>query len=240
MRRLVGTAGVAVLLAAVVASTASATISGPCAANIAGAAVAGRSGTDPGAAIHVKKGGLVAVSMSAASAISTLKIKLAFAGFSWTVKNGSTNGASWRRTLKVNDYATWGVGLYQVSGVSSGPAVACTGTALVRVEGNPLTTVAGGTALGLSILGALGLLGTGWPLRNRVGIAPVTGLLSGLFLGVGIVTLLQQYSAVYPTRAIAIAGLASGAAVGLLLPAVTHAVSTGHIGPFHRHPAAGH
>ncbi len=117
-----------------------------------------------------------------------------------------------------------------MSGVSTGPAVSCTGTALVRVEGNPLTTVAGGTALGLSILGGLGLLGVGLRGRSRVGIVPLIGLLSGLFLGVGILTLLQQYSVVYPTRAIALAGIVSGVIFGLLVPTVTHALSTGHIG----------
>ncbi len=111
LRRLFGAMGAAGLLAAVGVSAASASISGPCAANIAGAGVAGLSGTDPAAAIHVKKGGLVAVSMSAASPISQLKVQIAFAGFSWTVKNGSAHGSSWTRTLKVDDYATWGVGL---------------------------------------------------------------------------------------------------------------------------------
>jgi hypothetical protein len=239
-RLLFGAMGAAGLVAAVAVSAASASISGPCAANIAGAAVAGRSGTDPAAAIHVKKGGLVNVSMSAASPISALKVKLAFAGFSWTVKNGAASGSSWIRTLKVNDYATWGVGLYQVSGVSTGPAVSCTGTALVRVEGNPLTTVAGGTALGLSILAVVGLLGGGLRGRRRVGMVPAIGLFSGLFLGVGILTLLQQYSVVYPTRAVALAAILSGVLFGLLVPAVTHALTTGHFGPWHFHAAAGH
>lgn len=242
LRRLFGAVGAAGLVAAVAVSAASASISGPCSANIAGAAVAGRSGTDPAAAIHVKKGGLVNVAMSASSPISQLKVQLAFAGFHWTVKNGEANGNSWARTLKVNDYATWGVGLYQVSGVSTGSGLSCTGTALVRVEGNPLATVAGGTALGLSVLAAVGLLGGGLRGRTRVGMVPLLGLVSGLVLGVGIVTLLQQYSVVYPTRAIALAGILSGVLFGLLVPAVTHALSTGHFGPwhFHHHPAAGH
>ena len=212
------------------------------AANIAGAGVAGRSGTDPAAAIHVQKGGLVNVAMSASSPISQLKVKLAFAGFGWTVKNGAASGNSWTRTLKVTDYASWGVGLYQVSGVSTGAGLSCTGTVLVRVAGNPLATVAGGTALGLSILGVVGLLGGALRGRSRVGAVPVLGLFSGLFLGVGILTLLQQYGTVYPPRAIALAAVLVGVLFGLFVPAMTHALSTGHIGPwhFHHHPAAGH
>ena len=46
--------------------------------------------------------------------------------------------------MNVDDYARWGVGLYQVTGSSTGPGLSCSGIALVRVEGNPLSTPEGG------------------------------------------------------------------------------------------------
>lgn len=218
--------GAAVGAALLLPLPASSSINGPCSASIAGASVKDRSGTDPGDAIRVAKDAQVAVQMSAASAISQLKVQISFAGFHWTVKSGSASGTSWSRTLDVGDYAKWGVGLYQVTGVSSGPGLQCSGTALVRVEGSPLTTPAGGIALGLSILGGLGILGAlATALKAHALSAGLFGSLSGLLLGLGVLTLFQQYAVVFPTRGVAIAAVASGIALGALAPSLARALS---------------
>ena len=135
-------AAVAMLtIAAIVVPSAAAEISGPCNATINGQNVKNQ-GTgafaDP---ITVANDAIVPVTMSAASQISHLKIQVQFAGFSWTVRDKASHGDSWSSDVKVKNYAKWGVGLYKVVGSSGG--VSCSGSALVKVKGNPLTTVAG-------------------------------------------------------------------------------------------------
>ena len=63
--------------------------------------------------------------------------------------------------MPVDDYAKYGVGLYKVIGQSEGPAGTCSGSALVKVAGNPLKTVAGAAAAGITALGAVGLAAAG-------------------------------------------------------------------------------
>lgn len=60
--------------------------------------------------------------------------------------------------MSVSDYATYGVGLYKVTStatLSSGGS--CSGSALVNVTGNPLTTVAGAAAAAGVGVGVAGL-----------------------------------------------------------------------------------
>ena len=225
-------AATALAAAAATAGTAAASISGPCSANIAGAAVADLSGTSAGDAIHVSGNAIVPVTMSSPSAISHLKVVVSMAGFHWTVKDEPASGTSWTRTVNVHDYARWGVGLYQVTGSSASAAggATCSGTALVRVGGNPLTTVAGIGGLAAALLGALGLLAAVGPLRLRAGIGPVAGFVGGALLGAGVLTLLQQYSLVYPTRGVALTALLAGIVVGAILPVIAHVLATGGVG----------
>jgi hypothetical protein len=136
---------------------ASADINGDCSATINGVDVRGRSSTSAGDAIDVKEHTAVPVTMSSANEISRLKVQLEFAGFRWTVHDEPTSGTSWESSVAVDDYAKYGVGLYKVIGVSDGPAGSCSGSALVNVSGNPLTTVAGAAAAGATALGAAGL-----------------------------------------------------------------------------------
>lgn len=223
------------------AGPAAGSIDGPCSATIAGTNVGELSGTAAGDAIRVQHNAQVPVTMGSASGISHLKVVISMAGFDWTVKNEPASGSSWARTVDVGAYAKWGVGLYQVTGVSQAAGgTQCSGTALVRVEGNPLTSVAGGVGLALGIVGALGLLAAAWRPGGHLTRATFTGLVSGLVLAVGVGTLLQQFSLVYPTRGIAVATLLAGLGVGVVLPFVVQTVSTGNFGPRHHHPAAGH
>lgn len=228
------TAAVAIGLVAV--SSAAASISGPCKAGIAGVDVGPLSSTSAGDAIRVGKNDVVPVTMSSASGISHLKIVLSLAGFHWVVRDAPTNGSSWSRSVNVNDYARWGVGLYQLTGESAG-ASACSGTALIRIGGNPLTTIAGGAGLGLGVVGLIGLLGTVRMAGLHPRRATSIGLLSGLVLSLGAGTLLQQYSVVFPTGTIALVTVLSGAAFGVVVPNVVHLI--GHGGMHGHRPVHG-
>ncbi len=73
-----------------------------------------------------------------------------------TDPNGSTT------TINVDKYATYGVGLYRVEvTATSVTGQSCRVNALVKVDGNPETTVAGGAATGAEVLALLGIAGAG-------------------------------------------------------------------------------
>jgi hypothetical protein len=316
----VSAAGVAfAAMAALFPAGAAAEIGGPCTASINGVSVAGRS-LSPGDAIDVSQHAAVPVTMSAGREISHYSISLAFGGFSWTVKNKDTSSNSWSSSVPVDSYATYGVGLYQVSGNSTGPGgLVCTGAALVKVSGDPLSTVAGDVGLGASVLGAVGLLGaaaaaggtgkarrsidqwtvdqidglnkaegqqatsgaaresdtvgdnidfaarlvgydgfcfwltlsaliltTGAMIGGGGGSARTSGgtrlarahwrprlsaigLASGVLGGFGVAILLQEYAVLFPTRTVAIAELAIGLALGLVLPSLGRALGVGRV-----------
>ncbi len=224
-RRGIGAVAAGALAAIVLVVPVRAGISGPCSATINGESVADRSTGASGSPIVVERHSQVPVTMSAGTAISQLKVKIEFAGSAWTVHDEPTTGTSWSKNVNVDKYAKYGVGLYKVSGSSSGAGIACTGAALVRVKGNPIATVAGGAGLGVAIVSALGLLLIGFRGRGTLSLVggPILGLIGGLAVGV----LLQQFSVLYPTRAVAIAELAVGAAIGLGVPMVAKLMSGG-------------
>jgi len=214
-------AAIAVLAtAAIIAPSAAADISGPCTATIDGQNVKGR-GTgafsDP---ITVEKNAVVPVTMSAASQISQLKIQIEFAGNSWTVRDKPSHGKSWSSDVKVKNYAKYGVGLYKVVGSSSG-GVSCSGSALVKVKGNPLSTVAGIVGL-VAALAGLGGIGAAVAMTMRAGKLgfgkTLLGAVFGLIAGLGLAVLLQEYSVMYPTlgAAIATVGLSGLFGIGLV------------------------
>ena len=143
------------------ALVATADVNGNCSASINGVDVRGLSSTDADDAIEVKQHTAVPVTMQSAAGIRHLKIQIEFADVPWTVRDEPTSGTSWENTVPVDDYATWGVGLYKVVGRSEGPGGDCSGAALVKVAGNPLRTVAGAAAAGITALGGLGLAAAG-------------------------------------------------------------------------------
>jgi len=276
---------------------ASADVNGNCSATINGVDVKGLSSSNAGDAIEVKEHTAVPVTMQSAAGITRLRVQIEFAGIPWTVRDEPTSGTSWENSVPVDKYAKYGVGLYKVIGRNDGPTGTCSGSALVRVVGNPLTTVAGAAAAGITDLGGLGLAAAGVAsalegqaeeeesrrrLRERfqemmehdrrievregrereerrklcfllvlpallltgaamaAGAGPppgtkpaarlrragwrprlsVAGIIGGLLAGAGTVVLLQQYAVVYPTRAVAIEGLAGGLALGLVMPSL--------------------
>jgi hypothetical protein len=139
----------------------SADVNGDCSAAINGVDIRGLSSSNAGDAIEVKEHTAVPVTMQSAAGITHLKVQIEFAGARWTVRDEPTSGTSWENTVPVDKYAKWGVGLYKVVGQSEGPAGTCSGSALVRVVGNPLTTVVGAAAAGITALGAVGLAAAG-------------------------------------------------------------------------------
>ena len=210
-------AAVAMLtIAAIVVPSAAAEISGPCNATINGQNVKNQ-GTgafaDP---ITVQNDAIVPVAMSASSQISHLKIQIQFAGFSWTVRDKASHGKSWSSDVKVKNYAKWGVGLYKVVGSSGG--VSCTGSALVKVKGNPLTIVAGIVGLVAALMG-LGGIGAAVAMTMRAGALSfgrsLGGMVFGLIAGLGLAVLAQEYSLMYPTLGAAIGSVGLGALFGI-------------------------
>lgn len=203
-------------IAAVVVPSAAAEISGPCNATINGQNVKSQ-GTgafaDP---ITVQNDAIVPVAMSAGSQISHLKIQIQFAGFSWTVRDKASHGNSWSSDVKVKNYAKWGVGLYKVVGSSGG--VSCSGSALVKVKGNPLTTVAGIVGLVAALMG-LGGIGAAVAMTMRAGALSfgrsLGGAVFGLIAGLGLAVLAQEYSLMYPTLGAAVSSVGLGALFGI-------------------------
>jgi len=210
-------------IAAIVASSAAADISGPCTASIAGQNVKGRGTGAFSKPITVEKNSVVPVTMSSAGQITHLKIQISFAGMSWTVRDKASHGTSWASSVNVKKYAKYGVGLYKVTGSSGG--VNCSGTALVKVKGNPLSTVAGIVGL-VAALAGLGGIGAAVALTMRAGTMgfgrTVFGALFGLIAGLGLAVLAQQYSVMYPTMGAAIASVGIGALFGIGLVYVAH------------------
>jgi hypothetical protein len=144
----------------IVPATARADITGPCTGSIAGTSVKGL-GTSESDAITVDKNSVVNVGMAAQRRMSHYSIALAFAGFNWTVKDKDISSQSWDDGVSVDKYAKYGVGLYRVTGTSTGPGLSCSGAALVKVTGNPLSTAAGVAGLAMAVVGVGGVAAAG-------------------------------------------------------------------------------
>ncbi len=187
---------------------AGAQVTGPCTATIDGQDVS--TATSPRTAIEVKADAVATVTGIDNTTAPFTKIKLRFPPLpAITVydKTYDNPGPDWGGTVKVNDYATFGVGLYHVSGNTDD----CTGTAWIKVTGrSPFTTVAGGVGLGL---GALGLaLAAGAAARARPSFASLLrSLFAGVPLGLGLAVVAQQMS-VTPLTGTTLGAWAGGAA----------------------------
>jgi hypothetical protein len=204
-------------IAAIVVPSAAAEISGPCNATINDQNAKDQGTGAFASPITVANDAIVPVTMSSGSQISHLKIKIEFAGFSWTVRDKASHGKSWASDVKVKNYAKYGVGLYKVVGSSSG-GVSCSGSALVKVKGNPLTTVAGIVGL-VAALAGLGGIGAAVAMTMRAGALgfgrSLAGAVFGLIAGLGLAVLLQQYSVIYPTLGAAVSEVGLGGLFGI-------------------------
>jgi hypothetical protein len=208
------------LVALVAAPEAAATIEGPCTAEIAGQDIAGRDVGATSDAIVVSRDRPVSVTMSSEQPIQRLKVEIEFSGIRWTVHDRPSTGTSWASEVPVDDYATYGLGLYKVVGSSVGQGFTCSGAALIEVVGDhpldPLSTFAGIGGLALALIGALGILAVAARV-GRTAVSPIFGAFLGAVLGLGVAVLFQQFSVVYPTIGVTAALLAVGAVLGALL-----------------------
>ena len=235
VRRFGGALAVASAAAlSVAAATASGGISGPCSASVAGANVATHGTGATAKPIVVGHDALVPIVLSAQGQLTHVRITLEFAGTSWVVKDRTVSTPVYRDTIPVKDYSRYGVGLYRVSGTGTGAGFTCTGSTLVKVKGNPLTSVVGIGGVAATLLGGTGLLLTGLGFGSSKGFSPFRisrGLVAGLIAAVGILALLQEAALIYPTAVVAIAGLAIGAVVGAataLAPGLGRPATRGH------------
>ncbi|MDQ6845965.1 MAG: SH3 domain-containing protein [Candidatus Dormibacteraeota bacterium] len=109
-------------------------------------------------AIEVYEHSSVAVFMQMDSPIHRRLTYLSFGLGPNLLVGDETDPSSSSTTIDVDKYATYGVGLYRVqSSATSASGQSCHVDALVRVDGNPLTTVTGGSAAGLEVLSLLGI-----------------------------------------------------------------------------------
>jgi hypothetical protein len=183
MRRFIRRLAVAIplvlgaLFLPMLAHSASADVSGPCSAQVSQIGADGTLGPQtfvstigsPGSAFKVEEDSKLVVAMFSQeilpeSYFTYHRIQLEFAGFRWTVSENLDPGTDslWTGSVNVDDYATYGKGLYKVIGygqLNSGKD--CIGIAYFDVGGNPLTTVAGGAAAAATVLGAAGLIAAG-------------------------------------------------------------------------------
>ncbi len=215
-KQVLGVTIVAALAAlSLTATTATAGITGPCTATIAGVSVANQ-GTGPTAKpIVVKHNASVPVVLTAKGKLAHIHFTMEFAGISWTVKDKAVSDPTYTDTIPVKNYAKYGVGLYKVNGSGNGAGFSCSGTALVKVEGNPLASIAGIVGLVTLLLGGAGVLAGAFMARGGGGAARVvfTGI-AGVFAAFGLLVLLQQAAVIYPTPVVAIVGLVLGGLLG--------------------------
>jgi hypothetical protein len=118
--------------------------------------------SSPDSAIEVEEGSSVTASGSMESGPISYDVALEFAGISRSIASGTGEGTNWTNVINVDDYATYGVGLYKVN-VTSTNAVGqtCTLSAFVNVKGGALSSVAG--VIALTVLVVALLLGIGLP-----------------------------------------------------------------------------
>jgi hypothetical protein len=210
----------AVVVMLVSASQAAATVGGPCTAEINGEDIGAREVGATSDPIVVSSNLPVSVTMESEQELETLKVELEFSGIRWTVHDQPSTGTSWRSEVPVDDYADYGIGLFKVVASSTGAGFTCEAAALIEVAGDneldPLKTPVGLAGLALALIGSFGALA----LAARVGrsrTSPVFGGLLGAVFGLGLVILLQQFSALYPTLAVTAGVILVGAFLGLAL-----------------------
>lgn len=138
--------------------------SGPAGAQVTGGCSATIDGQDVGAArsarsaIEVDADDSVELVGTAPGPITGYEVALTFGPVTIPAGDGTVDDqdTTYRKTVEVSDYATYGVGLYRIEGRTTGTE--CTTWAYVKVTGkNPLTTVAGAVGATLAVGGAIGM-----------------------------------------------------------------------------------
>jgi hypothetical protein len=144
-----------------------------CGATLDGVDVAPLDSSDRGDDIKVHQHDIVPVTMTSPIGFESHKIQLEFAGRRWTVSSKTDDGSTtFSDSVNIDDYATYGVGLYKVVGVATlTDGTKCGGAATVDVSGNPLATVAGAVAAGVVVAGTAGALASGGLAAGSLGSA---------------------------------------------------------------------
>jgi hypothetical protein len=132
-----------------------------CTASINGTVPDGPIRTD--AAIPVQEHTSVMVTLRMSSPLSRRQEFVSFGVGPDLLVGDEVNPSSDATTIAVDKYATYGVGLYRVQvKATTVRGDFCFIEQYVRVEGNPLATVAGGSATGLEVLSLLGISAAGF------------------------------------------------------------------------------
>jgi hypothetical protein len=164
----VGGIAAAALLAAtgialLAAEPASGEVNGGCKASMKGVNLA-HTPPNNGPAVTVGKDDVVPFSMSGPGGqkFSELHIYLTFAGADVDIYDAPAGGGTWSHNVDVHSFARFGVGYYELKGVGDfAGGGSCDGTALIKVTGDPLGTLAGDAGVGGTVAGVLGMLGAG-------------------------------------------------------------------------------
>jgi hypothetical protein len=212
-RRGAGLALAFTALSVVAARPAGAQMTGPCTATVNGVDV--NTADTPARAIEVDADAVARVSGTDATGAPFSKVGLRFPPLPTITVHDDKHDPpdpTWGGDVKVKDYATFGVGLYQVQGQTDD----CRGRAWIKVTGrSPFLTAAGGLG---ALLAAGGLLRLGlrvararpsWSNLFRSGLA-------GLPVGLGLALLAQQAGALPLTGETVAAWAAGGISAGAL------------------------
>jgi hypothetical protein len=229
-RRLGLIAGAAILLLLAVAGPASAAdppagaaITGPCTLNALSTdadgtdldELEGPGTSDPLSPFDLDRKGKVAWT-GTGPAITTGTYQVTVYGVPVPIMSGDIDNADGKTSadgvIVVADFLPIDiVGTFEVSGSVSGEGGSCSGSAWVRLDGNPLTTVPGLVGIGLAAVGLLGVLSS---LRGR---HPWRGLFAGLLVGLA-AGILAVVFGILPIGAISLpAAVGAGSLLGLIL-----------------------
>lgn len=155
----------AVLGLALASSSATAEVDGPCQFIIGGEDIAGLDSSDPGDALQVGENDTLDYTLNAQGGIVAWDSSLTVGPYTRTVAEGTSESGTTTisETVPVSEFTWLGVGLYKLTGtLTLEDGSTCEGAVLFNVEGNPLTTVIGGSAAGATALGALGTGHAAW------------------------------------------------------------------------------
>ena len=204
----------ALVVVVVSAQPASAQVDPPCTATLN--FIDANSAQSPATAIEVDAGSKAVVDGIDPNGAGTTEIAIEFEPFPpFPVVEEEETDVFWGGTVNVDDYATYGVGLYRVTGSTDN----CDGAGWVRVVGkSPFTTVAGIVAAILILTGLLASVPNILRAHSAPGVGPVLrAALRAIPLGLGALILAQQFG-VFPITGATIAAwlVAAMATVGLL------------------------
>lgn len=142
----------ALLAMALVALSTQAAVTGPCTGTINGQEFHGR--------VTAPENGTVDWEFNSnAGNIKSWTLAMVFAGATIPVDSGEDEDpdqTSKGGSANVNDYARYGVGVYQLTGSVVSEGGTCTGSVEIVIQGNPLTTLMGGLGAGAAVVGVGG------------------------------------------------------------------------------------